>query len=60
MVLVKLDFTKNNEQNAALKKILKIYGMPTIIFFNPEGIELSRFFGFKKKAEFLKFVEKIK
>ena len=58
-ILVKLDFTKRNEKNKALRKLLGIIGMPTIIFLDPDGKELKRFSGFKTKNEFLKFVNSL-
>jgi len=59
-ILVKLDFTQNNQANKFLKKSLKIIGMPTIVFLDSQGKELKRFSGFKKKQEFIKFVQSIK
>jgi thiol:disulfide interchange protein DsbD len=56
-ILVKLDFTKKNEANEALYKSLGIIGMPTVIFFNPDGTETKRFSGFKKKDEFLEIID---
>ncbi|MCK4944154.1 MAG: thioredoxin family protein, partial [Candidatus Aminicenantes bacterium] len=45
-VLVKLDFTKRNEKNQALRKSLGIIGIPTIIFLDSNGREIKRFSGF--------------
>jgi len=59
-VLVKLDFTKKDEANEALRQSLGVIGMPTVIFFNPDGSELNRFSGFKKKDEFLQFLDQLK
>ncbi len=59
-VLVKLDFTKKDEANEALRKSLGVIGMPTVIFFNPDGSEIDRFSGFKKKGEFLQFLDTLK
>jgi len=55
-ILVKLDFTKKDEANEALRKSLGVIGMPTVIFFNPDGSEIKRFSGFKKKDEFLEVI----
>ncbi len=52
-VLVKLDFTRKSELNERLKKQLGIIGMPTVIFFDAQGIESRRFSGFIDTAEFL-------
>lgn len=58
-VLVKLDFTRQNEKSKALRKSLNIIGMPTIIFLSPDGKELKRFSGFKTKNEFLKVLNSL-
>ncbi len=57
---VKLDFTASTEENDALRRSLKIIGMPTIIFLNPGGEEITRFSGFKNKDEFLKVIDSLK
>jgi thiol:disulfide interchange protein DsbD len=59
-VLVRLDFTKKDEANEALRKSLNVIGMPTVIFFNPDGSEINRFSGFKKKDEFIQFLDSLK
>ena len=59
-VLVKLDFTKKDEANETLRKSLNVIGMPTVIFFNPDGSEVNRFSGFKKKGEFIQFLDSLK
>lgn len=59
-VLVKLDFTTKDEANEALRKSLNVIGMPTVIFFNPDGSEVNRFSGFKKKDEFIQFLDSLK
>lgn len=56
---VKLDFTAKTEKNEALRRSLKIIGMPTIIFLNPGGEEIKRFSGFKNKDEFLKVLDSL-
>jgi thiol:disulfide interchange protein DsbD len=59
-VLVKLDFTKKSEANEALRKSLQVIGMPTVMFFNPEGKEINRFSGFMEKDKFLSFLDGLK
>ena len=59
-VLVRLDFTKKTDANEMLRKSLKVIGMPTVIFFNPEGKEIKRFSGFKDKEKFLSFLNELK
>ena len=58
-VLVKLDFTKRNEKNQALRKSLGIIGIPTIIFLDSNGREIKRFSGFRNKKDFLKIVNSL-
>jgi len=56
MVLVKLDFTEKNDENEKIRKSLNVIGMPTVIFFDSSGKEISRFSGFYKKDTFLSFL----
>ncbi len=60
LVLVKMDFTKKDEANDKMRKSLGVIGMPTVIFFNPDGSEIDRFSGFRKKDKFLKFLAGVK
>lgn len=59
-ISVKLDFTNNSDAVKQLQKKLDVRANPTIIFFNPDGTEKSRFFGYKNKTEFLHFVSQLK
>ena len=59
MVLVKLDFTRKDEAGVALRKKLGIIGMPTVIFRNAEGEELTRFSGYIDPEEFIKILDEI-
>lgn len=56
-VLVRLDFTKKDEANDAMRRKLGVIGMPTVIFYKPDGSEAKRFSGFMKKEPFLKFIK---
>ena len=60
LTLLKVDVTKNSEEDKALQKAFTIYGPPAILFFK-EGKELSEFrlVGFKNADEFLAHLEKI-
>lgn len=60
MTLVKLDFTKKNEANDNLRKSLNVIGMPTVIFYRPDGTEIKRFSGFMKKDAFLNVLDSLK
>lgn len=55
-VLVKLDFTTEPPEKKALRKKLKVKGMPTVIFYDKEGKETKRFAGFKDKDSFFGFL----
>ncbi len=52
-VLLRLDLTQKNEANEKLRQRFAIIGMPTVIFFSPEGKEIKRFSGFLDIGEFL-------
>ncbi|HBS0236272.1 TPA: protein-disulfide reductase DsbD [Klebsiella aerogenes] len=53
-VLLQVDVTKNSAQDAALLKHLQVLGLPTILFFNPQGEEqpAQRVTGFMDAAAF--------
>jgi len=53
-LLLQADVTQNNSQQAALLKRLNVLGLPTILFFGPDGKELpqSRVTGFMDSAKF--------
>ena len=53
-VLLKLDFTRKSEAGEKLRRRFAIVGLPTVIFFSPEGMELKRFSGFITAEEFLR------
>jgi thiol:disulfide interchange protein DsbD len=59
-ILVKLDFTRKSASNEQLQKELAIIGMPTIIFLDATGKEMSRFSGFLDGSEFLSFLSSLK
>jgi len=59
-ILVKLDFTKKNEMNSNSQKELAIVGMPTVIFLDATGKEMSRFSGFLPGSEFLDLLRSLK
>ncbi|MDP6418147.1 MAG: cytochrome c biogenesis protein CcdA [Candidatus Krumholzibacteria bacterium] len=45
-VPLKMDMTRKSPENEAILKQYGVRGMPTVIFFSPEGEEIERFFGF--------------
>lgn len=60
LVLVKLDFTRKTPELVALRREMKIMGMPTVIFRSPDGSELGRFAGFKGPEGFIEMINQIK
>jgi len=59
-LLLQADVTKNSPEQKALLKRLEVLGLPTIIFFGPDGSELpqSRVTGFMDAAEFNAHLQK--
>jgi thiol:disulfide interchange protein len=63
-ILVELDFPNGDkavkEKNQPYAEKYKIEGFPTVILFNPEGKEFTRFFAseFPKTEDFLKHIDK--
>lgn len=60
-VLLQADVTANNAQHAELFEQLKILGLPTILFFDAEGRELTdmRVTGFMNASTFAQHLEKL-
>ena len=50
-VAIKLDFTKKDPANAAKQASYGVAGLPTVIFYDAAGQEVTRFFGFKGPEE---------
>ncbi|MCD1126813.1 protein-disulfide reductase DsbD [Jinshanibacter sp. LJY008] len=61
-VLLRADVTANNKQHIALLKEFQVLGLPTILFFDKTGRELTelRVSGFMDAAQFTEHIEKIK
>ncbi|QLK62750.1 protein-disulfide reductase DsbD [Enterobacteriaceae bacterium Kacie_13] len=59
-LLLQADVTKNSPEQKALLKRLEVLGLPTIIFFGPDGKELpqSRVTGFMDAAAFTAHLQK--
>ncbi|WP_204352504.1 protein-disulfide reductase DsbD [Aggregatibacter kilianii] len=55
VLLLRIDMTNNSENNRTLMKQLNVTGLPTLIFFNAQGKEISshRITGFLDSDEFL-------
>ncbi len=60
-VLLQADVTANSAEQAALLKHLQVLGLPTILFFDPAGQELTvqRVTGFMKAAAFNAHLQKV-
>jgi len=59
-LLLQADVTQNSVEQKALLERLKVLGLPTILFFGPDGHELpqSRVTGFMNAAEFRAHLQK--
>ncbi|MEN0678816.1 protein-disulfide reductase DsbD [Plesiomonas shigelloides] len=59
MVLLKADVTANNAADQALLRELNVLGLPTLLFFNPQGHEIpqSRVTGFMPASPFLQHLQ---
>lgn len=58
-VPVKMDFTKQDEFSKGATKRYAIRGMPTVILYDSQGNEVTRFFGFKGPADVLKIMRSV-
>ncbi len=61
VLLLQADMTQNSPRNAELMKQLEVLGLPTIIFFDNQGNEISntRITGFMNAEQFLPFIQQI-
>jgi thiol:disulfide interchange protein DsbD len=59
-ISLKMDFTKQNDWSKEMIKKYNVAGMPTVIFFAPDGRELERFTGFKEAAEVAQIMDRVK
>ena len=59
--LIQADVTRNNAQDVEILSRYKVLGLPTILFFDPEGKERSeyRVTGYMNAEDFKKHLEKI-
>ncbi len=58
-ISIKVDMTETSEANAAVQKHYGVVGMPTVIFFDSAGNELTRFAGFKKAEDLAPILEQV-
>jgi thiol:disulfide interchange protein DsbD len=55
---VKLDLSRKTEESENLRKKYKVVGMPTVILFDSNGNELTRFSGYKPPEEVVQLLRK--
>ena len=58
-VAVKMDFTKRDEFSKAATARYTVRGMPTVIFYDSQGNEATRFFGFRGAEEVLALMRSV-
>ncbi|OUV23561.1 MAG: hypothetical protein CBC55_00810 [Gammaproteobacteria bacterium TMED95] len=60
--LIQIDLTELSEENDEVQRELGVVGLPTILFFDSEGVELKkhRVFGFKGPQEFVSHIQQVK
>jgi thiol:disulfide interchange protein DsbD len=58
-VAVKLDLTAKNDVNQAKLATYGVPGLPTVIFFDASGREVTRFFGFKPPRQVLDLMRRV-
>jgi thioredoxin:protein disulfide reductase len=60
-ILLQADVTANNENDKALLSHYELFGPPAILFFGPDGKELTaqRVTGYQNAAQFLESLEKV-
>jgi thiol:disulfide interchange protein DsbD len=59
-VAIKMDFTKRGEFSKTATARHAVRGMPTVIFYDSGGNEVTRFFGFKDPAKVLDIMRTVK
>jgi len=59
-IMLKLDFTKATKQGKELQIKYGVKGLPTVIFVDSNGKELTRFVGFIKAYKFLEISKSLK
>ncbi|OOH86413.1 protein-disulfide reductase DsbD [Pasteurellaceae bacterium 15-036681] len=61
MLILQVDMTKNSAENDELMKEFNVLGLPTILFFNEQGKELSntRVTGFMQAKEFVEWLKNL-
>ena len=60
LILVKIDFTKENDQNLMIKEKYGILGFPTVLFLDGSGQVLERFSAYLDQKRFLNILKSAK
>jgi len=58
-VALKMDFTRQDEWSKQMTEKYGVKGMPTVIFFGPEGREIERFVGFKDASSVVQIMDRV-
>jgi thiol:disulfide interchange protein DsbD len=59
-VALKMDFTRRDEFSKAATARYAVRGMPTVVFYDSQGNEAARFFGFRSPQEVLALMRTVK
>lgn len=59
-IMLKLDFTKATKEGKEMQIKYGVKGLPTVIFLNSQGKEITKFVGFIKADKFLEISKSIK
>ena len=59
-IAVKMDLTEKNAANDALASRYGVVGMPTVVFFDPQGREMERFSGFMNARDLAAVLERVR
>ncbi len=59
-VAIKMDMTAKNARNQSKQTQYKVPGLPTVIFYDSNGREVQRFFGFKSASDVLAIMEGVR
>ncbi|MBL7032709.1 MAG: thioredoxin family protein [Candidatus Delongbacteria bacterium] len=54
---IKMDFSARGDWEKEMRSRFEVFGMPTVIFFAPDGRETDRFVGFRKPDRVLPLME---
>jgi thiol:disulfide interchange protein len=55
-----MDFTRRDEFSKAATARYAVRGMPTVVFYDSQGNEAARFFGFRSPQEVLALMRTVK